>query len=464
MILPNLYKPTGNYTPNDHLIMVDALNSTIPCPHEKPLAETYLAEYDINTGELIKAHYKSVKFGSLSHETSFWIRSTPDLSGFQVITSPNKFLQGHNVYGYSDISGLLFQSLEEGLKRLPDGYFLETYLAYKSSIAYEDVKIAGLDLNAMFNLGSPEKVSQLQRFADEFIRMGRLKPHRNKNTHYWGSKGHSDYFWRMYDKWSEREDKKKLGYLTIDQKNYCYSAIRMELSFDERELQNRGLDNLYALSLQPLYDLYKSYLDKMTISTSLDVDDLTNLEPSLHQTYIAWRYSPFPIETIVPIKATRYRYIKDIKEQIGVDVSVPFNPEANAMRLVLPNLKDLTPMGLPSWETTQQEGLFCRTLEGLGTLVPDSSTASSEEGQNEEEDSQESETCSIEAENTTTTTKNRPVPPENELVIRFHRGDLEHERSKPNLRLQAITASTDGKHLSSSGDRQHNQRAFNSYG
>lgn len=124
-------------------VMIDRLHFIISIGEHSPIAETYLLELDDN-GEIIKATNKSIKLKTdATDETASYIRSVYDNTAIEVITSPNKYIYGHNLYGSSDIRFLITETVRKALTEINRIDILPNV------VESTEIKILGVDINSM---------------------------------------------------------------------------------------------------------------------------------------------------------------------------------------------------------------------------------------------------------------------------------------------------------------------------
>lgn len=340
--LKGLYKSEYNQlSVNDLLspLMIDRLHFVIHIGEHSPISETILLEITSEEGEILKTSNKSKKLKASEEvkETSLLIRSISDNKALEVITTPNKYIFGHNLYGSSDIMFLittcLFKALNEESR--PD-------LLDKTKDA--EIELRAVDINSML---SHEMVNQYIQTLESRLSTN-LTLDKRINTLYVGSHKHSDYAYRIYDKFTERKDKKLLAELTADQIQYLEDKVRVELILTHRELQKLDLTNPTVWTEETASDTYFNYLEKLKIMITRN-EDLSKLDPTEKGYYCTWRYLGESTDAIFPNKNTATKYRKILKEKLGIDIYRPYAEDNAPLEKIKPPI-ELERNGIPSTE------------------------------------------------------------------------------------------------------------------
>lgn len=317
-------------------VMIDRLHFIISIGQHKPIAETYLLELD-DSGEIVKASNKSIKLKTdTTDETVSYIRSAEDNTAIEVITSPNKYIYGHNLYGSSDIRFLITETVRKALTEINRIDLLP--IAIEST----EVKILGVDINSMCITPRPSMYLSLLP-----ARLDTNKTITTKdNTVYVGNHIHSDSAFRIYDKWVERQNKKMLQYLSSENQEWMSDKLRIELILKPRELDRLELSDVSHWSTDTAEIIYKKYREKLRLMKAVS-EDLSLLDSVEAGFYCRWKYVGDPLEVIIPAEATRKRYRKAIKDKIGVDLARPYSGEGMNPLLQMVEPRHMVMSGIP---------------------------------------------------------------------------------------------------------------------
>lgn len=317
-------------------VMIDRLHFIISIGEHSPIAETYLLELDDN-GEVIKATNKSIKLKTdATDETASYIRSVYDNTAIEVITSPNKYIYGHNLYGSSDIRFLITETVRKALTEI------NRIDICHNVVESTEIKILGVDINSMCIAPRPSQyLSLLPNRLDTNSTITA-----KDNTVYVGNHIHSDSAFRIYDKWVERNNKKMLQYLSNEDQEWMSDKLRIELILKPRELDKLELSDIAQWSTDTAEIIYKKYREKLKLMKAVS-EDLSLLDSVEAGYYCRWKYVGDPLEVIIPAERTRRNYRKSIKDKIGVDLARPYNGEGMNPLLQMVEPRHMRMSGIP---------------------------------------------------------------------------------------------------------------------
>ncbi|MBO0615132.1 phage/plasmid replication protein, II/X family [Thiothrix fructosivorans] len=298
-------------------VMIDRIHCLVNIGEHTPIANSFLIELD-EFGEVLRATNKSIKLNSEpdSKEQSMLIRSINNNTVIEVITSPNKYLYGHNLYGSSDISFLITETLTKALTQIERIDLLPL-------IQMSQIELHGVDINSML---TTTQVSHYLLSLPSRLNVNKIITPM-PNTVYVGNYKKSDYAFRIYDKFVERKNKKLLAELQADEINYLEDKLRIELILHRRELQNLELINPTDWNINTAYKVYNDYRGKLKIMRDKS-EDLSLLDHVERGIYFDWKYSGDPIELRIPNTKTRTKYRKSLKEKMGIDIYKPYVNES----------------------------------------------------------------------------------------------------------------------------------------
>ncbi len=205
--------------------------------------------------------------------------------------NPVKFLQGHNVFGVSDIFYLVHQTL----KRCFQVAGFDSFIPSLRSIIYNgDWRVTKIDLTKMIQLLTSEQVRDYLEHAREtsHVRNGRVEF--SDNTLYFGSKKRTGWAFKMYDKYLELSSRSKKHQLpdalkSTGIKEFCEGQVRCELRIFKKELDRHGLTDPFLLA-EKIEELFIMYLNRIDMTPQKENDEnLYCLPRRLVSTYLLWK-------------------------------------------------------------------------------------------------------------------------------------------------------------------------------
>ena len=313
-------------------VMIDRIHFTIAIGKHNPIANTFLIELD-ESGELVKESCKSIKLKSDSKELSLWIRSSDNNTSIEIITSPNKYLYGHNLYGSSDIHLLIDSVIKKSLSTICREDLIP--VAIKA-----DKELLGIDINSMLTISNVsyylESLPQRLNTNASITKMS--------NTIYVGNHKKSDTAFRIYDKFIERQDKHKLQHLSAGEINYLEDKLRVELILSHRELQKLNLTKLSDWNTDTATHIYYTYKERLKLMRDSN-EDLSLLDSIEAGYFCRYKYTGDPASLIIPNKNSRTKYRNSIKEKIGIDI---FKPYVEQIETSNPLIQMVSPNSLPT--------------------------------------------------------------------------------------------------------------------
>lgn len=288
-----------------------------------------------------------------SYEASIHIRSV-SRTELEVQGNPAKFLQGHNLYGPSNLSQLLWDALSVALPRSP----AECTLADVGvpSPAFLEGVVTRVDLTHMFELASEADVTAWLRTAELVAHIGRRgKGVMHGNTLVMGSaSGKSFTRWQivLYGKGSEVRARPLPSPMMQHPSVLTWVArnLRVEVRFGRLELEKLGLRQLSSwcgLVESDCDDLWRSKVDQLEFNLCEREVDTSSLPRQLRTTYVAWTTGA-DVRNLLS-QATFYRYRAKLLKLAGVDIAVapPIHPTAEI--IPLRRVIDVRPCGRPDW-------------------------------------------------------------------------------------------------------------------
>lgn len=291
-----------------------------------------------------------------SHDASIKIRSTGgDGNGFatslQIDGNLVKFLQGHNIFGSTDLNNLLSLTMKKILSIHPiieNDFSLKTMF---SKIERGDYLVNMIDLNRMFDLDNDESVESTLHALEMRARSRSGRACRDKGTVYLAKKSRR---WavKFYNKSREMKARGHTlhsSFVDSGLEEFAVGKLRCEFRFHSLELKDMGVTHGYHINDQLLNKLFVNYLGRIEMNTNAVLHDnaLLNLPRPIQASYYLWRQGVCLKDMLS--KNTYYRHRRLLLEQ-DIDITCP--PSAiGAKNNVVPIFRVLEakPVTIPSW-------------------------------------------------------------------------------------------------------------------
>ena len=285
-----------------------------------------------------------------SYESKFFLRSEDITSPTEAQSlsfsgNPVKFLQGHNVWGSSDLTGLVYESILKAFKILD----LSMSAEETSDLFNGGFSLSRVDINYMYSMGSLDDVVQWLHACEFSARTRQGKGHFSGNTLYF-QKRSTRWALKFYSKHLEIKAPGHqlpraltLGESLID---YTKDKLRCELTLRSKELKKYGLDKGSMWGDNEPYELYMDYMGRLEMSEQKQLDDmLLTLPRTLSSTYTLWKTGYDP-KALLPVR-TYYRHRKQLLEH-GIDISIPSGKTPSNV-VPLMRIIEAVPAEIPDW-------------------------------------------------------------------------------------------------------------------
>ena len=259
--------------------------------------------------------------------------------------NPVKFIQGHNIWGSSDLTGLAYEAITKALTSL--GLTMST--EEKRHLFDGHFSLSRVDVNHMYSMGSYEAVNQWLHSAEFSARTRMGKGHFSGNTLYFQKKS-TRWSLKFYSKGLEikaaghqlpREFLKAKSF-----HEYASDKLRAELTLRTKELKKLGLDKGSSWGDNEPDDVFNVYMGRLDMSEQKQLDDLVLTLPSvLRSTYLTWKEG-YDVKSLLP-KPTFYRHRKKLLKH-GLDISIPSGNKPNNVVPLMMVIEAL-PADIPEW-------------------------------------------------------------------------------------------------------------------
>ncbi len=288
-----------------------------------------------------------------SFEASLQLRSVSHTE-LEVQGNPAKFLQGHNLYGPSDLLQLLWDALSVALPLSPARCTLAD-VGVSSPGLLEGV-VTRVDLTHMFTLASEADVTAWLRTAELTAHIGRRgKGVMEGNTLVMGHAGGKSFTrWQivLYGKGSEVRRRplptpmrEHTGVMEWVARN-----LRVEVRFGRLELEKLGFRKLSMWAAQGedgCDEMWRSKVGQLEFNLQDREFDCETLPRQLRTTYVAWTTGA-DVRNLLS-RRTFYRYRGQLLRLAGVDIAVPPPIQPTAEIIPLRRVIEVKPCGRPDW-------------------------------------------------------------------------------------------------------------------
>lgn len=328
-------------------MMIDWVSAKIPLSHfEKLRGGKFTAEdadgvidYEFDRSLPVK--------GSYSSKITIKTLHTGPNGELYFSGNPAKFLQGHNLFGSTDIIGMMAATLERVFAILNITPSAENLARIHSG----DYELTRIDVTAMYELPSLSDVRAWIRAAAHASR----SRHKSAgilsgDTLYWG-KNSRRWTMKAYAKGQEilasgHELNKSLPHYD-ELVKWAQNKLRVELVLRGPQLKKEGINTAIAFSKMGAASIFQKYRERIAMSenftlTSALVETLPNY---LRCTYVLWERGEDLRNKLS--KNTYYRHRRELREQ-GVDISVKRSEEStNTIPLI--QVLEALPVGIPDF-------------------------------------------------------------------------------------------------------------------
>jgi II/X family phage/plasmid replication protein len=287
-----------------------------------------------------------------SYDSTFTIRTDPTSEQLPGIFTrigfsgnPVKFIQGHNIWGSSDLTGLAYEAIIKALSSL--GLKLSTQ--ENIFLFNGGFSLSRVDINNMYSMGSLESVTQWLHSAEFSARTRMGKGHFSGNTLYFQKKS-TRWSLKFYSKGLELKatghQLPKEFFKAESFHEFAADKLRAELTLRTKELKKLGLDKGSNWGDNEPNDVLIDYLGRLDMSEQKQLDSLVLTLPNeLRNTYLTWKEG-YDVKAIMT-KPTFYRHRKRLIEH-GLDISIPSGNKPNNV-IPLMRVIEAVPADIPEW-------------------------------------------------------------------------------------------------------------------
>lgn len=271
----------------------------------------------------------------------------------EVSGNPSKFLQGHNLFGSNDLTGLVSGMMRAIFAKIPQLTPSQTDLDMIDRGSY---LLSRVDIAEVWALANRRQVrtaiSTLAACTNLTHRPGKASI-TGETTCYWG-KNSRRWALKAYCKGDEIEKKgHRLPPELMDisgLEQYADTALRIELVLRGMELKDTQMELHLAANWgdNTAQEVYDSYLSRLKISeaTMMKTEVLIELPPRLQLAYQSW-LAGHDLRAMMPTR-TFYRYRKEFMEH-GIDISNVHHTRKESNVIPLGLVLHARPVGVPNW-------------------------------------------------------------------------------------------------------------------
>ncbi len=289
-----------------------------------------------------------------SHDSKLHIRTESVDEDGQTIEiflsgNPVKFLQGHNLFGTSDLLNLMYETI----LKLSDKLQAPQPKNVLEQIRAGFYTVSRIDINRMFSLSNRAEVlsfinvmaSNSRTKAQSSVMKGQTV-YFNKESKRWSIK--------MYSKGQEinlPRNKKAGGFIMPPELvKFADPLLRIELTLKSNELREIGLHLASEWRNIEELNVFTDYVERIQMASQMKIENLSSKIKlsGVKSTYLLWLNGEDP-RLILP-KNTFYRHRRTLLEH-DVDISILNTKEQQDTAKIVPLCKvlELKPAEFPHW-------------------------------------------------------------------------------------------------------------------
>lgn len=263
--------------------------------------------------------------------------------------NPVKFLQGHNLFGSSDLLNLMYETIDKLSIALaapqPKNVLEQIRAGYYT--------VSRVDINRMFSLANRAEVLSFinvmasnSRTKSQASVMKGQTVYFNKESKRWSVK--------MYSKGQEinlaRNKKPGMIIMPPELLKWADDKIRIELTLKSNELRETGLHLASEWRNIEELNVFSDYVERIQMASQKKINDLNDkiVLASVKATYQLWLDGNDP--RLILSKPTFYRHRKALLEH-DIDISILNTKEQQETTKIVPLCKvlELKPAEFPHW-------------------------------------------------------------------------------------------------------------------
>lgn len=233
--------------------------------------------------------------------------------------NPTKFLQGHNVFGHTDIVAVIYDFLKVVLIRLDVDLFTI------NRVLKDEIFITRLDITSSYILDTPSDVKCWLRAAAQYM-TGKNQKVDNDKTLYIGKHSRRVSI-KVYEKASEMIAHRKTFTLSDDIFDRLHEIasrlLRFEVTLRGMKLKDLFLDTMSNVTNEKLVQEFKTVISKMNLPENIElVENVINDLPLRYVgVYSMWQ-DGVDLRNQMPDRSYR-RYRRFFLQNFNLDLSMP---------------------------------------------------------------------------------------------------------------------------------------------
>lgn len=332
--------------------MIDWVTMKISCNHDGIISNGEVVSLS-KDGDSIE--WSLVKFLPVvgSHDATISIRSITQ-STIEVSGNPVKWLQGHNLFGTSDLKALIWAFFNELLK-IPE-LKLKPTLEQLHAVKMGKLTVSRIDINETWFLKDRNEVLAWLRAAGQKMRLKHRGAGQFKgDTLYWG-KGSRRWFLKCYSKGDEINSKKSNfpnALRSPEMLAYADRALRLELVLKSNQLREWHLHEVAHWNADTGKMLLLQLIKGLEMSNNIRLTDevLATLPSRVKMSYFTWLAGE-DLKQILP-RPTFYRYRAELKKY-DIDIGIMRDVKEDKNNVIpLVRVLEAQPVGVPDWAIEQ---------------------------------------------------------------------------------------------------------------
>lgn len=288
-----------------------------------------------------------------SHDSRIMIRSLEfDAAGntteIELSGNPVKFLQGHNLFGSSDLLNLMYETILKISHNL--GAIQPSNVLGQIQSGY--YTLSRVDINRMYSLGNR---AQVLSYINVLASNSRTKAQSSvmKGQTVYLNYASKRWSFKMYSKGQEialpRNNKHGGFIMPPELVKWADNKLRIELTLKSKELIETGLNLASKWRIIEELDIFTDYSDRIQMAPQKKIDNLTETIKlaSVRSTYVHWLNGEDP--RLLLSRPTFYRHRKTLLDH-GVDISILNSKKSENLNVVpLCKVLELKPAEFPHW-------------------------------------------------------------------------------------------------------------------
>lgn len=334
------------------MIMVDWVTAKIPFYFKGSLSDGEIlninrsgeVEYSVVKRLMVTGSYDariSIRTAEVDHEGN---TTLIEFSG-----NPVKFLQGHNLFGSSDLLNLVSETINRIAEILdtpqPKNVLQQVYGGFYT--------LSRIDINRMMNMNTRAAVNAYTYTLSATSRT-RAQSSTTRGSTVYLNKDSKRWSFKFYSKGQEIQIKRnnKQGTINLPQAliEWADPMLRAELTLKSKELRENKLHLAYNWANIEEIEIFSDYANRIEMSPQMPKDNIIALvKPrAAAATYQLWK-DGHDIRELLP-KNTFYRHRRALLEH-EIDISIPAPKQAKVINNVIPLCKLIEgkPAELPHW-------------------------------------------------------------------------------------------------------------------